>query len=124
MYKGKKIIDAKPSATISTTQIQPEEPKDPEEGECLFHSHMWVNGVSLNFIVDNGSQKNLILAEVVKWLKFPTTPHPQPYKIRWLSEGQDLRVRKQCHLPYASKPFKDELLCDITTLEVSNVLLS
>ena len=36
--KGKRIIDAESNATIATTQIQPVEPEDPEEGERLFHS--------------------------------------------------------------------------------------
>jgi hypothetical protein len=49
-----------------TTIIQPEEPTDPEEGELLFHSHMWVKGTPLNFIVDSRSQKNLISTEVIK----------------------------------------------------------
>ena len=54
--KGDHIIDAKPSATIATTQIHPDDPEDPKEGECLFHSKMWVKGSSLHFIIDNGSQ--------------------------------------------------------------------
>jgi hypothetical protein len=49
-----------------TTTIQPEELTDPEEGECLFHSQMWVKGTPLHFIVDSGSHKNLISTEVVK----------------------------------------------------------
>jgi hypothetical protein len=36
--KGKQIIDAEPTATIVATTIQPEEPEELEEGECLFHS--------------------------------------------------------------------------------------
>ena len=36
--KGKRIIDVEPNATVATTKIQPVEPEDPEEGECLFHS--------------------------------------------------------------------------------------
>jgi hypothetical protein len=32
------IIDAEPSATVATTKLQPGEPDEPEEGECLFHS--------------------------------------------------------------------------------------
>jgi hypothetical protein len=46
--------------------IQKEEPEDPEEVECLFHSKMWVKGSPLQFIVDSESQKNLISVEVVK----------------------------------------------------------
>jgi hypothetical protein len=60
------IIDADPTAIVVTATIQPEEPTDLEEGERLFHSQMWVKGTLLHFIVDSRSQKNLIIAEVVK----------------------------------------------------------
>ena len=92
--KGKQIIDADPNATVATAKIQKNEPEDPEEGERLFHSQMWVKGSPLQFIVDSGSQKNLVSAEVVKRLGLPTTPHPQPYSIGWLHEGRDLKVRQ------------------------------
>jgi hypothetical protein len=104
-------------------KIQKEEPEDPEEAEHLFHSKMWVKGSPLQFIVDRGSQKNLISVEVVKRLGLPTTAHPQPYTIGWLHQGRDLCVSQQCHLPYSIKPFTDEVLCDIAPLDVSDVLL-
>jgi len=85
--KGKHIIDAKPSATVATAKIQKNEPEDPEEGVHLFHSQMWVKGSLLQFIVDSGSQKNLISAEVMKRLGLPTTPYRQPYSIGWLHQG-------------------------------------
>ncbi len=69
--KGKYIIDVEPNATFATTKIQKEELEDPEEEECLFHSQMW-EGSHLQLIVDSGSQKNLISAEVVKRLGLPT----------------------------------------------------
>jgi hypothetical protein len=121
--RGKQIIDAEPNATVATMKIQKEEPEDPEEAERLFHSKMWVKGSPLQFIVDSGSQKNLISIEVMKRLGLPTTAHPQPYTIGWLHQGRDLRVSRQCHLPYNIKPFTDEVLCDIAPLDVSDVLL-
>jgi hypothetical protein len=42
---------------------------------------MCVKGAPIHFIVDNGSEKNLISAKVVKRLDLPTTPHLQPYTI-------------------------------------------
>jgi hypothetical protein len=81
---GKQIIDLVPSATVASTKVRPSKPEEPEEGECLFHSQMWVKGAPLHFIVDSGSQKNLISAEVIKRMDLPTTPHPQPYTIGWL----------------------------------------
>jgi hypothetical protein len=61
-----KIIDLDPTSTIVTATIQLEELVDPEEGEHLFHSHMSVKGTPLHFIVDRGSQKNLVSVEVIK----------------------------------------------------------
>jgi hypothetical protein len=119
----RQIIDADPTAIVATAAIQPEEPTDPEEGERLFHSQMWVKGTPLHFIVDSGSQKNLISAEVVKQLGLLTTPHPQPYSIGWLRQGRDLRVSQQCRLSYGIQPFKDEVLCDVAPLDVYDVLL-
>ena len=84
---------------------------------------MWVNGSPVQFIVDNGSQKNLISVDVVKWLGLPTTAHPHPYTIGWLHQGRDLRVSQQCRLPYSIKPFTDEVLCDVVPIDVSDVLL-
>jgi hypothetical protein len=86
------IIDVDPTAIVVTATIEPEEPTDLEEGEHLFHSQMWVKGTPLHFIVDNGSQKNLISAEVIEQLGLSTTPHPQPYNIGWLQQGRDIRV--------------------------------
>jgi hypothetical protein len=49
--------------------------------------------------------------------------HPQPYTIRWLHRGSDLRISQHCQLSYDIKPFKDEVLCDVSPLEVCDVLL-
>jgi hypothetical protein len=49
--------------------------------------------------------------------------HPQPYTIEWLRQGRDICVRQQCHLSYDINTFKDEVLCDVSPLEVCNVLL-
>jgi hypothetical protein len=94
-YK-RQIIDADPTPIVMTTTIQREEPIDLEEGEHIFHSQMWVKGTPLHFIVDRGSKKNLILVEVKKQFGFLTTPHPQPYNIRWLHQVRELRVSQQC----------------------------
>jgi hypothetical protein len=84
---------------------------------------MWVKGTLLHFIVDSGSQKNLISVDVVKWLALLTTLHPQPYTIGCLCQGSDLRVSQQCRLSYDIKPFKDKVLCDVSPLEVCDVIL-
>jgi hypothetical protein len=55
LERGRQIIDVEPSATVSTTKLHLGEPDELEEGECLFHSQMWVKGTPLHFIVDSSS---------------------------------------------------------------------
>ena len=116
--KGKQIIDVDPSAIFATTKIQRDDPEDPEEGEHLFHSQMWVKGSPLQFLVDSSSQNKLISVEVMKWLGLLTIAHPQPYTIKWLHPGRDLRIFQQFFLPYIIKPFTDEVVCDVAPLDV------
>jgi hypothetical protein len=120
---GKQIIDVEPSAMVPTTKFRLSKPKEQEEGERFFHSHMWFKGALIHFIVYSGSQKNLISTDIIKRLNLPMTLYPQPYSISWLRHGRDVRVSQQCCLPYGIKPFKDEVLCDISPLEVCDVLL-
>jgi len=84
---------------------------------------MWVKVSPLQLIIDSGSQKNLILVEVMKQLGLLTISISQSYTIGWLHQGRDLRVRKHCHHPYNIKPFMDEVLCGVAPLEFCNVLL-
>jgi hypothetical protein len=49
------IIDANPTTIVTTATIQLEEPIDPEEWGCLFHSQMWVKETTLHFVFDSGS---------------------------------------------------------------------
>jgi hypothetical protein len=50
-------------------------------------------------------------------------PHPQLYTIRWFGQGSNLHISQQCQLSYDINPFKDEVLCDVSPLEVCDVLL-
>jgi hypothetical protein len=84
---------------------------------------MWVKGTPMHFIIDKSSQNNLISTEVVKWLALLKTPHLHPYTIGWLLQGRNLRVIQHCRFSYDIKPFKEEVLCDVSPLEVCNVLL-
>jgi hypothetical protein len=73
--RGKQIINVEPNATVTITKVHLSEPEEPEEGECLFQSQMWIKGDPVHFIVNSGSQKNLISKENVKRLDLLMTPH-------------------------------------------------
>jgi hypothetical protein len=105
------------------TKLHPVEPDELEEGERLLHSHIWVKGTPLHFIVDSDSQNNLISVDVIKQLALLIMLHPQPYTIGWLRQGSDLRVSQKCRLLYDIKPLKEKVLCVVFPLEVCDVLL-
>jgi hypothetical protein len=52
-----------------------------------------------------------------------TTQHPHPYTIDWLIQGWDICASQQCLMHYDIKPLKDEVLCDVSPLEVCDVFL-
>jgi hypothetical protein len=74
-------MNVEPIVTIATNKFQPKELEEPEEGEHLFHSHMWVKRNPLHLIFYSGIQKNIISKKVTKLLNFKTTLHPHPYTI-------------------------------------------
>jgi hypothetical protein len=82
-----------------------------------------VKDTPLHFIVYRSSQKKIISREVVKRLTQPTTLHPHPYTISWLSQGKDIYINQQCFLHYDIKPFKEEVLFDVSPLEFCDVLI-
>ena len=116
--EDEKIIEPNPYAIVATAKVFSH-----DDEERLFHSQMWVGGKSLHFIVDSGSQKNLMSTETVKRLNLKTTSHPQPYSMGWVSQGKDIQVNKQCHLSYFIKPFKDEVICDVAPIDVCDIML-
>ena len=84
---------------------------------------MWVKGIPLHFFLDNNNQNNLISTKVINILELSSTPHLQPYNISWISQGRGIYISQQCRLPYGIKSFKDEALCELSPIEVCDVLL-
>jgi hypothetical protein len=108
---------------LSTRAIQPEEPTDPEEGERLFHSQMWVKGTRCILLLITESRKTSSQQRSSNsWdcRQHHTCSHTT---LGGFSQGRDLRVSQQCRLSYNIQPFKDEVLCDVAPLDVYDVLL-
>ncbi|XP_074304329.1 uncharacterized protein LOC141639043 [Silene latifolia] len=57
-------------------------------------------------------------------LSLPTQDHPSPYKLRWLNKGAEVRVHKQCLVPFSiGKNYVDEALCDVLPMDACHLLL-
>jgi hypothetical protein len=74
-------------------------------------------------IIDSGSTDNLVSTEMVDKLELKTTTHPKPYKVSWLQKGHQVMITKQCMVEIKIGGYKDEILCDVTPMDVCHILL-
>jgi hypothetical protein len=73
--------------------------------------------------VDSGNTNNLIYTEMVEKLELETVVHPIPYRVSWLQKGHEVNVTKQCLVELKIGGYKDEILCDVITMDVFHLLL-
>ena len=74
--------------------------------------------------MDNGSEKNLVSQALINCLNLVTTLHPHPSPLGWVQkDGPRLLVFERCLVTFATRQFKDIVLCDVSPLDCSNLLL-
>ncbi|XP_074278641.1 uncharacterized protein LOC141602236 [Silene latifolia] len=99
-------------------------PLEADQRSMIFRSRCTVQGRVCNLIIDGGSCTNVASTIMVSKLSLPTQEHPNPYKLRWLSKGSEVRVDKQCIVPFSiGKVYKDEVLCDVVPMDACHLLL-
>nr|XP_027090404.1 uncharacterized protein LOC113711436 [Coffea arabica] len=60
---------------------------------------------------------------MVERLGLPTTKHPHPYRLQWLSEEGEVRVYKQVRVPFSIGKYIDEVVCDVAPMHATHVIL-
>ncbi|XP_074302904.1 uncharacterized protein LOC141637238 [Silene latifolia] len=92
-------------------------PLEADQRFMIFKSRCTVQGRVCNLIIDGGSCTNVASTIMVCKLSLPTQQHPSPYKLRWLNKGTEVRVDKQCIVPFSiGKVYKEEVLCDVVPM--------
>nr|KYP69865.1 hypothetical protein KK1_009071 [Cajanus cajan]KYP69877.1 hypothetical protein KK1_009083 [Cajanus cajan] len=91
--------------------------------ENIFHTRCLVSKRSCSLIVDSGSCFNCCSTRLVNKLALTTIRHPQPYKIHWLNEGEELEVNQQVKVKFSIRNYKDKVLCDVIPMEACHILL-
>ncbi|KAK9698056.1 hypothetical protein RND81_08G079700 [Saponaria officinalis] len=104
-------------------QSQPA-PLEEDQRSLIFRSRCTILGRVCNLIIDRGSCTNVASTTLVNKLKLSTQDHLNPYKLRWLSKGDEVRVDKQCVVPFSiGSVYKDEVLCDVAPMDACHLLL-
>ena len=68
--------------------------EEASQRENIFHSRCLVNGHVCLIIIDGGSCTNVVSSKLVSKMNMDSKPHPWPYKLQWLSEGEEVQVKQ------------------------------
>ncbi|XP_074317424.1 uncharacterized protein LOC141653527 [Silene latifolia] len=99
-------------------------PLEADQRSLNFRSRCTVQERTCNLIIDGGSCTNVASTIMVSKLSLPTQEHPSPYKLKWLNKGSEVRVEKQCIVPFSiGKVYKDEVLYDVVPMDAYHLLL-
>ncbi|XP_065871954.1 uncharacterized protein [Euphorbia lathyris] len=96
---------------------------DIEQREHIFHAHCNILGKTCLLIIDGGSCCNVVSNVLASRLGISTIPHPNPYRLQWLNDSNELKVTKQVLLNFSIGSFSDEVLCDVVPMQACHVLL-
>jgi len=75
-------------------------------------------------IIDGVMCANVASTRVAEKLGLPTISHKKPYKLQWLSEEGEIMVNKQVLITFVIGKYKDEVLCDVVSMEADKCLIS
>ncbi|KAL4279136.1 hypothetical protein GQ457_03G017060 [Hibiscus cannabinus] len=93
--------------------------QDDQQCENIFHTRFKVCIV----IIDACSCTNIASTLMVEKLGLTTTAHPDPCKLQWLNNGGEIKVTKQVSVPFFIGRYKDEVLCDVCSMDSCHLLL-
>lgn len=105
-----------------TLHVDPPKEDSNNQRHTLFHSRCEVKGRSCSLIVDGGSCTNVASQKLVDTLNLETSPHPQPYKLSWLSDKGTLWVNKQVLVTFSMGEYEDNVLCDVLPMTACSLL--
>ena len=97
--------------------------EDEVQRENIFHTKCHVQNKVCSVIIDGKSCTNAASTTMVEKLRMPTSKHPHPYKLQWLNDIGEVRVKKQVLISFHIGKYEDEVLCDVVPMQVGHLLL-
>ncbi|KAK9733199.1 hypothetical protein RND81_04G050900 [Saponaria officinalis] len=76
-------------------------PLEEDQRSLIFRSRCTIQERVCNLIIDGGSCTNVDSTTMVNKLKLSTQDHPTPYKLRLLNREAEVKVDKQCLVPFS-----------------------
>jgi hypothetical protein len=60
---------------------------------------------------------------MVEKLELETTAHPSLYQVSWIEKGHQITITKPCLVEFKIGGYRDDILCDLISMDVCHVLL-
>ena len=90
----------------------------------VFHTRCTSKDMVCLVIIDSERFENCVSFEMVQKLDLKMDPHPKPYKLSWLQEGSDIKVKHRCLVSFTiGKHYQDEVWCDVVPMDACHLLL-
>jgi len=91
-------------STFVGSQVKAEDARKSSQGRgCIlkgeyfsniFHTRCLINGNVCLVIIDGESCTNVVSSRLASKMNMDTKPHLRPYKLQWLSEGEEVQVKQ------------------------------
>ena len=94
-----------------------------QQRDNIFHTRCLIQDKVCSMIIDGGSCSNIASTIMVEKLGLPTIKHPQPYKLQWLNNCGEVKVKKQVLVSFRIRKYEDQVLCDVVTMQAAHILL-
>lgn len=96
--------------------------KETPQRKSLFRTTYKAHGKRCKVNVDSGSTNNLVSLEMVENLKEKRNPHTTPYRVLWLSKGQQILLNDQAWVDFHIGGYVDKILYDIIPMDACHLL--
>ncbi|XP_048623767.1 uncharacterized protein LOC125592568 [Brassica napus] len=98
---------------------------DPEtiQRENIFHTRCSVEQKVCSLIIDGGSCTNMASKYLVDKLGLIKTPHPRPYRLKWLNDETELKIAEQVVVSLSIGKYHDEVKCDAVPMQAGHLPL-
>ncbi|KAI0507857.1 hypothetical protein KFK09_013985 [Dendrobium nobile] len=113
--------DTSPICVVRCALSQPT-PTDDWRRTTIFHTYTKIKDKNCKVIVDSGSCINAVSSSMVSQLGLSAVPHPNPYKVSWVNSNA-LEVKERSHVPISFATYKENVWCDVLTMNVGQILL-
>ncbi|XP_031101907.1 uncharacterized protein LOC116005809 [Ipomoea triloba] len=117
--------DSEPSHTLVPKEVLNVHPlkEDESQRENIFCAKGSLRGNTCTVVIGSGSCTSVASAAMLRIFQLPLLDYPNPYPLQWLSDARGVGVTKQVLIPLSINSYFDEILCDITRMQVSHILL-